>query len=245
MIIIIGQFLLTHLLRGATEHWKELNGENTISTHAPLTRCDLQLMVARLVCSHFYSRTSYEVRPLLLMFSLHRQNFYSRTSYEVRRTCGLPEPEWWIFLLTHLLRGATTPLPCRACYGHHFYSRTSYEVRLLRLYFFCEIHRISTHAPLTRCDYSPVDTYDYPCDFYSRTSYEVRPLHLVDNGSRISIYRKRRTLFRKSTMIQHFSYPNYILFQANLPPFSQHFRFAAATLPAGKTPLALKDNYPL
>ena len=105
-------------------------------------------------------------------------------------------------------------------------------------------HAISTHAPLRGATLR--DRYFPTNDAFLLTRLcEARPLHLVPNGSRISIYRKRRTFFRKSTMIKHFSYPNYILFQANLPPFSQHFRFAAATLPVGKTPLALKNNYPL
>ena len=70
---------------------------------------------------------------------------------------------------------------------------------------------ISTHAPL-RGATAPRAVCLVDVEFLLTRLCEARPLHLVPNGSRISIYRKRRTFFRKSTMIQHFSYPDCTLF---------------------------------
>ena len=81
-----GGFLLTHLLRGAT---------------------DLYIRPAYLEIN-FYSRTSCEVQHIATKFKdLVIKNFYSRTSCEVQQ---MAIQDWlceYSFLLTHLLRGAT------------------------------------------------------------------------------------------------------------------------------------------
>ena len=55
-------FQLTHLLRGATFRVRSTDSRSSISTHAPLARCDKS--VPRQTCHHpdFNSRTSCEVR---------------------------------------------------------------------------------------------------------------------------------------------------------------------------------------
>ena len=146
------QFQLTHLSRGATGVMMIVLCSWSISTHAPLARCD----------------------------SMHRTiftrstDFNSRTSREVRRACALEEAlgdeisthaplarcdgtiPWrsqrrWKFQLTHLSRGATafqipgdlsltisTHAPLARC------DRIYDAVR--------SVPPISTHAPLARCD---------------------------------------------------------------------------------------------
>ena len=190
-----------------------------VSTHAPLRGATGQQTKLHCRAGFLLTRLC-EARLALLYARTVAINFYSRASARRDKV----EPRWALYgrISTHApLRGATSVF-LSICITVSFL--------LTRL---CEARR--------GFGLLQIRTYQ----FLLTRLCEARPLHLVPNGSRISIYRKRRTLFRKSTMIKHFSYPNYILFQANLPPFSQHFRFAAATLPAGKSPLALKNNYPL
>ena len=96
-----------------------------ISTHAPLARCDHILFAPSISNSYFYSRTSCEVRPILNCVTSGTDNFYSRTSCEVPQMqteleisthaplarCDISSytrtDTTFIFLLTHLLRGAT------------------------------------------------------------------------------------------------------------------------------------------
>ena len=101
----------------------------TISTHAPLARCDNGPVYPTVGLCNFNSRTSCEVRPSATGTYTTYWYFNSRTSCEVRRNspgacrCGNP------FQLTHLLRGATLAVD-----GGRFH------------------FLISTHAPLARCD---------------------------------------------------------------------------------------------
>ena len=145
-------FLLTHLLRGATNVLRISFLFSVISTHAPLTRCDSE-----------YSLTCF--------------GKYISTHAPLTR-CDVNGDSWCYnavkFLLTHLLRGATGFFAVSHRVDH-FYSRTSYEVRLVVIFDILmdcgfllthllrgatvlilesqiEIY-ISTHAPLTRCDW--------------------------------------------------------------------------------------------
>ena len=103
---------------------------------------------------NFNSRTSCEVRP-----EKHgagegeNRDFNSRTSCEVRP--GRHTTAAWplsTFQLTHLLRGAT-PWQQLKRLSKNFNSRTSCEVRLkAQLTTDVSDVRISTHAPLARCD---------------------------------------------------------------------------------------------
>ena len=78
-----------------------------------------------------------------------------------------------IFLLTHLLRGATVWLLISSglC---DFYSRTSCEVRREPVSGSGGSGAISTHAPLARCDCAARIVFIVIKNFYSRTSCEVR-----------------------------------------------------------------------
>ena len=77
-----------------------------ISTHAPHARCDFDKVNVNDIDYNFYSRTSCEVR---------------------RNICyGLDMAD--LFLLTHLMRGATWLHGWKRD-SEHFYSRTSCEVR--------------------------------------------------------------------------------------------------------------------
>ena len=108
----IGEFLLTHLMRGVTPllslseayihisthtpHARcdaiELlfNAKKQISTHTPHARCDQSYCVNMHIPVHFYSHTSCEVWPLLLRKYAHSS----------------------AFLLTHLMRGVTRIYSC-------------------------------------------------------------------------------------------------------------------------------------
>ena len=91
------------------------------------------------------------MRPSLLCELRIHQHFYPRTSCEVRLTILNDSGFTKIFLLTHLLRGATMILLFFHPRKPYFYSRTS-----------CEVRRYNLRGLWTRCD------------FYSRTSCEVR-----------------------------------------------------------------------
>ena len=100
-------------------------------------------------------------------------DFYSRTSCEVQ----LIEPylilSCILFLLTHLLRGAT------AVRFSMMYSLLFLLTHLLRgatAKTSCKIFSvvISTHAPLARCNTKWFAVFVVICNFYSRTSCEVQ-----------------------------------------------------------------------
>ena len=101
-------FQLTHLLRGATLLDSSAATMSSISTHAPLARCDPMPAAPIRKSLYFNSRTSCEVRLSL-------------------STTMCPSSG---FQLTHLLRGATPAAKRAACCQRHFNSRTSCEVRL-------------------------------------------------------------------------------------------------------------------
>ena len=146
-------FQLTHLLRGATRQQPDLCRVYTVSTHAPLARCDAHDIILHHVLGvsthaplarcdvrtplllpvsiSFNSRTSCEVRPEPERKGCSPAGFNSRTSCEVRHAPHDFKAYTNVFQLTHLLRGATE--------GHReadqmggFNSRTSCEVRRFR-----------------------------------------------------------------------------------------------------------------
>ena len=171
---ITPQFLLTHLLRGATLNAEVTTETSAISTHAPLARCNPWFSICSTIRLYFYSRTSCEVQPLdtgidtdnltfLLTHLLrgatmsrvrkadYELNFYSRTSCEVQHLVILPESGHLIFLLTHLLRGATFSLFSKKSgisflLMHLLRGATVWCMKLSSLV------QISTHAPLARCN---------------------------------------------------------------------------------------------
>ena len=112
LVLIIGIFLLTRLLRGATKDLKESHAYLHISTHAPLARRDISSLAnapkLNDISTHapLARRDRYSGR-----WSLLSGDFYSRASCEAR----LPELHRHVralpFLLTRLLRGATSE-PC-------------------------------------------------------------------------------------------------------------------------------------
>ena len=168
------KFLLTHLLRGATslKHGYPKMVKNfysrtscevqrsiqiniavimSISTHAPLARCNLFVVLTQVLFGNFYSRTSCEVQRNKAGTFKNFCNFYSRTSCEVQPFLHDLYVSWYKFLLTHLLRGATTfngfkrdfavfllthllrgatqARNQKRSFLLHFYSRTSCEVQ--------------------------------------------------------------------------------------------------------------------
>ena len=101
------RFLLTHLLRGATEMERSQAIYKVISTHAPLARCNKQMEGAGkgiIISTH---------APLARCNFSHLSCFHNRLQ----------------FLLTHLLRGATDYFLSLSVFELNFYSRTSCEVQ--------------------------------------------------------------------------------------------------------------------
>ena len=133
--IAVNVFQLTHLLRGATRAIWIFGRIRRISTHAPLARCDQTYINPCLISGNFNSRTSCEVR-LAYPFPTYTPTYFnSRTSCEVRQRKYIALSTPFKFQLTHLLRGATI-------------SRRLGNNRV----------KISTHAPLARCDMQYVCT---------------------------------------------------------------------------------------
>ena len=144
-----------------------------ISTHAPLARCDHANTSFPHLYADFNSRTSCEVRlrvtfvaasedisthaPLarcdvcFQTTSCHASDFNSRTSCEVRQNSISIFLRASRFQLTHLLRGATFPFTSLTSAHLNFNSRTSCEVRRGAAEKWNN-DKISTHAPLARCD---------------------------------------------------------------------------------------------
>ena len=145
-------FQLTHLLRGATQQVENRSRVPFVSTHAPLARCDPTRPMGWKSPSSFNSRTSCEVRQRRQQLVRRLSSFNSRTSCEVRPVAGRPGGTGNWFQLTHLLRGAT------------ILNRNKIRA-----------HRVSTHAPLARCDRDWRQVVSlWLGSFNSRTSCEVR-----------------------------------------------------------------------
>ncbi len=122
-------FLLTRLLRGATRPPKKCPRLWFISTHAPLARRDKFIKSVTKPPKNFYSRASCEARPGFIPVCNSLLDFYSRASCEAR--------PGFIPVCNSLL---------------DFYSRASCEARpplFTRSY---PAAAISTHAPLARRD---------------------------------------------------------------------------------------------
>ena len=101
------KFLLTHLLRGATLNALELCCTEVISTHAPLARCNGILFIF-LPNSCISTHAPLARCNFLFRFGKGGLNhFYSRTSCEVQHQDIQDKSPFLKFLLTHLLRGAT------------------------------------------------------------------------------------------------------------------------------------------
>ena len=125
----ITQFLLTHLMRGATKlngNWSALN---SISTHTPHARCNNLGFLKKNCLDYFYSQTSCEVQPNTEFEICADGDFYSHTSCEVQHEKQRIE---------NILK-ISTHTPHARCnkYG------TTYQ----------ELARISTHTPHARCNH--------------------------------------------------------------------------------------------
>ena len=174
MSLIPGSQISTHapLARCDTLEMEYNNGIK-ISTHAPLARCDNRWLAVRSLSGRF------QLTHLL--------------RGATARGYGSGEPVE--FQLTHLLRGATLAASGYSDFSSYFNSRTSCEVRPSRIAktkglanfnsrTSCEVRlagerekkrrRISTHAPLARCDPIRIRYLVIPAHFNSRTSCEVR-----------------------------------------------------------------------
>ena len=116
-------------LRGAPGVLSSIVGLLPISTHAPLARCDASRADSGVIVPTFLLTHLLRGATLVNIFLCYGKEF----------------------LLTHLLRGATR-CNSHALLRKYFYSRTSCEVRPFQTAG-ANIHlRISTHAPLARCD---------------------------------------------------------------------------------------------
>ena len=128
--VTLDPFQSTHLLRGATLLVASPVACIRISIHAPLARCDLRGQRGQSDQKHFNPRTSCEVRPSTLIYSLATGIFQS--THLLRGATKASAEGLFNFLIfqsTHLLRGAT---------------KASFLYVLLPV--------ISIHAPLARCD---------------------------------------------------------------------------------------------
>ena len=152
-------FQLTHLLRGATVSQNPVRHAGHISTHAPLARCDESLFA--FLDNSEISTHAPLARCDMLAWVMYRtgRNFNSRTSCEVRLGWLVPENN-----------------------AENFNSRTSCEVRRTRTIWACTRWKISTHAPLARCDQYVRKQLRTLLHFNSRTSCEVRPIPLTSTG---------------------------------------------------------------
>ena|GEM_PF-6302248 len=102
-------FLLTHLLRGATKTLElKISISVVISTHTPLARCNHIYMIILKYIYNFYSRTSCEVqhtayRNIAGSFGISTHAPLARCNSSSSWLVSMTS----LFLLTHLLRGAT------------------------------------------------------------------------------------------------------------------------------------------
>ena len=145
------KFLLTRLLRGATDSSIKTSFNVGISTHAPLTRRDAHVPAGFkpfLISTHAPLTRRDESGGV---FQSSLKDFYSRASYEARHSIWSVSYGAITFLLTRLLRGATSRSKMR-----HSVDRISTHAPLTRrdeiLVSKPLINDISTHAPLTRRD---------------------------------------------------------------------------------------------
>ena len=122
----------THTPLARRDSFRRPDGELIrISTHTPLARRDKSKQRSQKYCSNFYSHASCEARqisdavyagksvisthtplarrdPLSDRGAVHYSNFYSHASCEARRSCRCCRRYRMKFLLTRLLRGATS-----------------------------------------------------------------------------------------------------------------------------------------
>ena len=80
----MAQFLLTRLLRGATYGIEPQSRQTIISTHTPLARRDVLVVMKQMLLSHFYSHASCEARPSSNGIVYAGSDFYSHASCEAR-----------------------------------------------------------------------------------------------------------------------------------------------------------------
>ena len=166
------RFQLTHLLRGATLASLQPHAMQTISTHAPLARCDDNRAVlpskARISTHAPLARCDHAAE----VFHLWESDFNSRTSCEVRRVCRKHYPQLRISTHAPLARCDAIALAIFApsiISTHAPLARCDSASKKS-----CGVAHISTHAPLARCDTVLSQLIPLSIDFNSRTSCEVR-----------------------------------------------------------------------
>ena len=122
-------FLLTHLMRGATEPKFVKTNILTISTHTPHARCDTErnsnFCRAKISTHTPHARCDQNTFDFCASFVISTHTPHARCDglrHSFPNRC-------LIFLLTHLMRGATNHQKSRTQNHLHFYSHTSCEVR--------------------------------------------------------------------------------------------------------------------
>ena len=146
--------------------------------------------------THFYSRASARRDFNKNFGSLGRSQFLLTRLCEARHYAKvyIADP---ITISTHApLRGATRFFDDNRRTAQNFYSRASARRDGPRPLCSVPSSWISTHAPLRGATKTTSQLHSL-LQFLLTRLCEARPLHLVPNGSHISIYRKRRTLFQK------------------------------------------------
>ena len=108
--------------------------EVTISTHTPLARRDSLAALPFAVSLNFYSHASCEARRDPFGYADRSEDFYSHASCEARPSESPDSAAAAPFLLTRLLRGATSGITFTIVMDQHFYSHASCEARLVRLF---------------------------------------------------------------------------------------------------------------
>ena len=145
------KFLLTRLLRGATETNRNIDSVKFISTHTPLARRDGVIWRTSEAILNFYSHASCEARPSLEKEITDSENFYSLASCEARLI---------VFSMFFIFGYFYSHASCEARrngmnmleIARDFYSHASCEARHKLAW--AEYMRldISTHTPLARRD---------------------------------------------------------------------------------------------
>ncbi len=121
-------FLLTHPSRGATQKRNRCLRIFSISTHTPLTGCNLLRLMVFYPIINFYSHTPHGVQRSLGLTKLYLVNFYSHTPHGVQPTCVIINNNIHNFY-SHTPHGVQLQTPKIFNVFSDFYSHTPHGVQ--------------------------------------------------------------------------------------------------------------------
>ena len=101
-----------------------------ISTHTPLTGCNMCACRLSLTTANFYSHTPHGVQHIYNQYGMVAVYFYSHTPHGVQQMPQAGVFYICAFLLTHPSRGATDGLILLSLKDYDFYSHTPHGVQL-------------------------------------------------------------------------------------------------------------------